>query len=598
MMTSHEWKAAKLDQLGFVGRGKSRHRPRNADFLYGGPYPFFQTGDIKAAHFHLTDHSQTYSAEGLAQSKLWRAGTLCITIAANIAETAILGVDGCFPDSVVGFIADPAKADVRFIKYYMDTLKLQMQSASRGTTQDNLSLDKLLTFDFLVPDLTVQRRIADILSAYDELIENNQRRIRILETMARSLYREWFVHFRFPGHEKVRRLPSTLGKIPEGWKVQPLGELASITMGLSPKGDTYNEFGDGTPLVNGPVEFGERFTKPIKWTSAPTKLCKAGALVVCVRGSTTGKYVKSDGVYCLGRGVCSIESKYQSFVDLLFAMELPTLLAQAGGSTFPSWTGPQLQSHLVLSPSTDVMDHFEKMVRPMSELIAICSRKIESLRRTRDLLLPRLLSGRAAVADKQGRPEGTDVELIAAISPSEATPPPLSIETPSPIEMTRITSDSPAVSARSISIEDTDRTEVLCAIRTLFNDDQERGRDAAIRELAHALGYQRTGSRVYEVLSTDLLTAVRRGIIANVGGVYRRGFRTLADCTRDSLKKDFEFAIGRGWISREDAIRALARWLGFRRVGPVIDETARSLINGLIREGRLEADGSELIRRR
>lgn len=176
-MATAEWKPAKLDQLGFVGRGKSRHRPRNAAFLYGGPYPFFQTGDIKAANYHLTEFSQTYSEEGLAQSKLWKRGTLCITIAANIAESAILGIEGCFPDSVVGFVADPDRDDVRFIKYYMEILKLQMQSASRGTTQDNLSVDKLLTFDFLVPPLPLQRRIAGILSAYDELIENSQRRI-------------------------------------------------------------------------------------------------------------------------------------------------------------------------------------------------------------------------------------------------------------------------------------------------------------------------------------------------------------------------------------------------------------------------------------
>ena len=160
---------------------KEWHRPRNAEFLYGGPHPFFQTGDIKAANCYLREYTQTYSEAGLAQSKLWKAGTLCITIAANIAESAILGIDGCFPDSVVGFIADPNKADVRFIKYYMEILKLQMQSASRGTTQDNLSLDKLLTFNFRVPPLSLQQRIASILSAYDELIENNQRRIRILE---------------------------------------------------------------------------------------------------------------------------------------------------------------------------------------------------------------------------------------------------------------------------------------------------------------------------------------------------------------------------------------------------------------------------------
>ena len=123
MMATPACETAKLDELGFVGRGKSRHRPRNAAFLYGGRYPFFQTGDIKAANFHLTEYKQTYSEEGLAQSKLWKPGTLCITIAANIAESAILGIEGCFPDSVVGFVADPDKADVRFVKYYMDTLK-------------------------------------------------------------------------------------------------------------------------------------------------------------------------------------------------------------------------------------------------------------------------------------------------------------------------------------------------------------------------------------------------------------------------------------------------------------------------------------------
>lgn len=113
----------KLNDLGFVSRGRSRHRPRNEPSLYGGVYPFFQTGDIKAANFYLKEYSQTYNEKGLAQSKLWEPWTLCITIAANIAETAILGIQGCFPDSVVGFIADNKKTDVRYIKYYKAQLK-------------------------------------------------------------------------------------------------------------------------------------------------------------------------------------------------------------------------------------------------------------------------------------------------------------------------------------------------------------------------------------------------------------------------------------------------------------------------------------------
>ena len=90
-----------LDQLGTVSRGRSRHRPRDAAFLYGGPYPFVQTGDVKRSGLYLRDYDQTYSEAGLAQSKLWPAGTLCITIAANIAETSILGIEACFPDSII-----------------------------------------------------------------------------------------------------------------------------------------------------------------------------------------------------------------------------------------------------------------------------------------------------------------------------------------------------------------------------------------------------------------------------------------------------------------------------------------------------------------
>lgn len=149
------WQLKCLSELGFIGRGKSRHRPRNAPELYGGPYPLFQTGDIKAANTFLWKHSQTYSEAGLAQSKLWEPGTLCITIAANIAETAILSKTACFPDSVVGFVSTRDRPCVYFVKLFLETVKRQMQNLSRGTTQDNLSLEKLLSFKVPTPTTNV-----------------------------------------------------------------------------------------------------------------------------------------------------------------------------------------------------------------------------------------------------------------------------------------------------------------------------------------------------------------------------------------------------------------------------------------------------------
>ncbi|MEH7275928.1 restriction endonuclease subunit S, partial [Neobacillus vireti] len=108
-MNKLEISSYKLNELGTVSRGKSRHRPRDDKSLYGGKYPFIQTGDVKKANFYIRDFKQTYNEKGLAQSKLWNKGTLCITIAANIAETAILDIDACFPDSIVGFIPDENK---------------------------------------------------------------------------------------------------------------------------------------------------------------------------------------------------------------------------------------------------------------------------------------------------------------------------------------------------------------------------------------------------------------------------------------------------------------------------------------------------------
>ena len=258
------WKVRSLDKLGFAGRGRSRHRPRNEPSLYGGEYPFFQTGDIKAANLYLSEYSQTYNEKGLAQSKQWEPGTLCITIAANIADTAILSIRACFPDSVIGFIADPAVADTLFIKYYIDLIKLDMQQVSHGTTQDNLSLDKLLRFDFVVPGVEEQRKIAAMLSAYDHLIENNLRRIKILEEMAQNLYREWFVKFRFPGHQHARFVDSPVGRIPEGWEVKRLGEILALNYGKALRQDerrggnvpVYGSSGvvgyHDQPLVEGP----------------------------------------------------------------------------------------------------------------------------------------------------------------------------------------------------------------------------------------------------------------------------------------------------------------------------------------------------------
>ena len=208
------WEYVTLDKLGTVSRGKSKHRPRNDKALFGGKYPFVQTADVKAAGLYLTEYNDTYNERGLEQSKLWKAGTLCITIAANIADTAILGIDACFPDSVMGFIPYEGISDVKFVKYAFDILQRDCQSISQGTAQDNLSWKKLSAIKFPAPPIEIQNKIVEVLSTYDDLIENNQKQIKLLEEAAQRLYKEWFVDLRFPGYEDV----AIVDGVPEGWK--------------------------------------------------------------------------------------------------------------------------------------------------------------------------------------------------------------------------------------------------------------------------------------------------------------------------------------------------------------------------------------------
>lgn len=427
-MATAEWKPAKLNELGFVGRGKSRHRPRNATFLYDGPYPFFQTGDIKAANFYLTEYSQTYSEVGLAQSKLWKPGTLCITIAANIAESAILGIEGCFPDSIVGFVADPDKADVHFIKYYMEILKLQMQSVSRGTTQDNLSLDKLLTFDFRVPPLPVQQRIAGILLAYDDLIENNQRRIRILEAMARSLYREWFVHFRYPGHEAVPLVDSPLGQIPQGWAVIPFEMLlASMTGGdWGTDQPTEKESAEvciirGTDLDE--VAYGGELRAPVRFikpSSLKSRGLRLGDVVVensiNAKSRSVGttllvneKVLARIGCDAVAASFCKVfrmhDPRLAPLVHLHFRrlredaqMEYYQNVAANGIANFQAQKFAK-EECLILPADESLRSKLIERIAVVFESIGVLSSQLSNLRRTRDLLLPRLLSGQVELAD-------------------------------------------------------------------------------------------------------------------------------------------------------------------------------------------------------
>ena len=180
------WIWGKLSDLGELARGKSKHRPRNDKKLFGGKYPFIQTGEVRAANRIIKKYEQTYSEFGLEQSKLWQKGTLCITIAANIAETAFLGFDACFPDSIVGFSASKAVLP-EYIELVIKSARTKIESYAPATAQKNINLNTLENLIVPYCSLTEQNQIVAILenklTACDQLAAELAKQLKQAELL-------------------------------------------------------------------------------------------------------------------------------------------------------------------------------------------------------------------------------------------------------------------------------------------------------------------------------------------------------------------------------------------------------------------------------
>lgn len=425
----YKTKKYKLADLGFLGRGKSKHRPRNDISLFGGKYPFIQTGEIKAANLYISEYEKTYNEKGLTQSKLWNENTLCITIAANIAETAILKIKACFPDSIVGFIANENLCNVYYVKYYIDYIKNKMQSVSGGACQDNLSLDKIDYFDINIPDVKIQNKIAKILLNYDDLIENNNRRIKILEEMAQKIYKEWFVDFKFPGHETTTFKDSPLGKIPNDWEVKPIEKLLIHQIGggwgNEIKTDKYNTPAyviRGADIPNGRQGCIENC--PLRYhtsSNLKTRTLNENDIVFEVSGGSKGQPV--------GRTLILNKNLFNQFKNNVICASFCKLLRVDQTQIIPEYiylhllniynngeiekyqtqsTGIInfkfnffLENEKILIPEQNIISKFEKIIKPIFDEIFLLGNKNQVLKQTRDILLPRLISGEINVENME-----------------------------------------------------------------------------------------------------------------------------------------------------------------------------------------------------
>lgn len=185
------WELNKFTELGEFGRGVSKHRPRNAPELLDGPYPLIQTGDVSNSGLYIKNYNSTYSELGLKQSKMWPKGTLCITIAANIAQTGILNFDACFPDSVVGFNPNNRVNSI-FIHYWFSFLQKIIDSKATQVAQKNINLQVLSDLDVITPPIELQNKFTDFVNQIDKQKFEFEKSLKKLEELQSSLMQEYF----------------------------------------------------------------------------------------------------------------------------------------------------------------------------------------------------------------------------------------------------------------------------------------------------------------------------------------------------------------------------------------------------------------------
>ena len=285
---------------------------------------------------------------------------------------------------------------------------LQDRAENRIGSFPQITFDLLSEYFIRVPHLSEQIKIASILSALDSKIELNNRINAELEAMAKTLYDYWFVQFEFPDskgkpfknnggnmvwNEELKR------EIPEGWEVKNLQEIAKCIMGQSPKGESYNQNGIGTPLLNGPADYENGALKGRTFTTEPTRLCQKNDLVLCIR-ATIGNLVYSEQEFCLGRGVAAVRANDKRLSELIYFLliqEIERFKVQATGSIIVGITKDDLIESKCLIAKDDIIHSFHSQIKPQFDKIRINKKENQKLIELRDWLLPMLMNGQVKV---------------------------------------------------------------------------------------------------------------------------------------------------------------------------------------------------------
>lgn len=359
--------------------------------------PWLKTGEVNFCRIYSTENY--ISLEGLKNSSARIIPENSVIIAMygqgdTAGRVAINKVPLCTNQACCNLIINSDVANYEYIYYVLRTLYKKLVSLKNGGAQPNLNSEIIKSLEIDLPDLSTQHKIVSILANYDDLIENNQKQIKLLEEAAQRLYKEWFVDLRFPGYEQTKIIDG----VPEGWKNNILSDIADISMGQSPKSEFYNDKKDGLPFHQGVGSYGNRFVIDNVYTTSYTRIAEPDSILFSVR-APVGRLNRTKNRIVIGRGLSAINHKKgcQGYLFYLLKNKFFKDNILGNGSIFASISKDELANQKLIIPTDSLVERFNSQVKSIDDKIDILDSQNELLKETRDRLLPKLMSGEIEV---------------------------------------------------------------------------------------------------------------------------------------------------------------------------------------------------------
>ena len=386
-MTSSTWDETPLgEQLTFQRGFDITKKEQEA-----GPFPVVSSSGVKSYH-----KAFKVSAPGVV---IGRKGTL---------GTAFHVDDDFWPHDTTLWVKDFHGNDSKFAYFFVQCMGFEQYDC--GASNPTLNRNHIHKLPVTFPPLPIQRKIASILSAYDDLIENNTRRIAILEEMAQAIYREWFVNFRFPGHENVKLVDSTLGQIPEGWEVVTLKEMYPTSSGGTPSRKKEEYYNGGTINWVKTKELKDRFLwdteekiTELGLQKSSAKIHPANTVLMAMYGATIGQLGILGSEAAVNQACCAFrvhDSEYgYPFIFLYCLYNRTDIIGLRAGAAQQNVSQDVIREIEIARPPVDLVRQFNDIVSPTLQQMFTLQKATANLRTTRDLLLPKLISGKLDVED-------------------------------------------------------------------------------------------------------------------------------------------------------------------------------------------------------